>query len=70
MRDLNAELRGTFLIVIGILVCLSVIVGLILLLAGNGSLGQASTSHWRALPADRVEQPAAQPSAKPAGRVK
>jgi hypothetical protein len=30
MRDLNAELRGSFLIVVGILVCLSVIIGLIL----------------------------------------
>lgn len=31
MRDLNAELRGIFLTVVGILVCLAVIVGLMLL---------------------------------------
>ena len=70
MRDLNADLRGTFLIVVGILVCLSVIVGLLLLLAGAPGPGQPSGPRWRTLPSDRSEPlPAAQP-AKPAGPAK
>jgi hypothetical protein len=68
MRDLNAELRGTFLIVIGTLVCLSVIVGLLLFVWGDRSVGPASRPRWRALPPDRVEQPTPQPAAAPVGR--
>ncbi len=64
MRDLNPELRGTFLVVIGFLVCLSVIAALILFVARGRDTGQASRPGWRTLPSGQVQQPATQPAGR------
>ncbi len=64
MRDLNDDLRRTFLIVVGVLVCLAVVTGL--MLYRERAVRQASPGPWHALPPDSVEQPAA----KPAGPAK